>query len=43
LRQILKNPKHPEHAAMPNWLGGAYDPEQFDIDAVNRVLSVLCA
>lgn len=26
----IVNPKHPEHAQLVEWSGGAYDPEAFD-------------
>lgn len=34
----LANPKHPEHEDMVEW-AGEYDPEAFDIDAVNKTLA----
>jgi hypothetical protein len=34
----ISNPKHPEHAEMLEWVGGAFDPWAFDLDAVNRAL-----
>lgn len=27
---IIKNPKHKEHQALLEWVGGQYDPENFD-------------
>jgi hypothetical protein len=40
LLKILKSPQHPEHEDMLEWVGGSYDPEHFDIDAVNQALAV---
>lgn len=37
----ISNPRHPEHEAMREWVGGDFDPEAFDIAAVNRALAGL--
>jgi hypothetical protein len=29
-RRAIADPRHPEHAAMLEWSGGAYDPDIFD-------------
>lgn len=34
----IKNPKHPEHESLLIWIGGAFDPEGFDLNAINRTL-----
>ena len=34
LLETLSDPAHPEHASMLEWLGGPFDPEAFDPDAV---------
>ena len=34
----LKDPKHPEHDSMLTWIGGAFDPEGFDVNNINRTL-----
>jgi hypothetical protein len=34
----IKNPRHKEHEQMLTWIGGAFDPEGFDLNAINRVL-----
>jgi len=39
--QAIRDPKHPEHAAMLEWVGGAFDPEAFDRQAVNDELAHL--
>ncbi len=36
--EILKNKKHPERKEYLEWLGGDFDPEDFKIDEVNRLL-----
>lgn len=39
--EAIRDPEHPEHADMLDWVGGEFDPEAFDIDAVNRYLRSL--
>ena len=39
LLEVLADSKHPEHLDMMDWIGGEFDPEEFDIDEVNDVLS----
>ena len=34
----IADPDDPEHASMLEWLGGEFDPEAFDLDAINRAL-----
>ncbi len=34
----IADPKHPEHADMVEWSGGGFDPEEFDLAAVNATL-----
>jgi hypothetical protein len=34
----IKDPKHDEHESMLAWIGGAFDPEGFDLNAINRAL-----
>jgi hypothetical protein len=36
--ETIQNPKHPEHHAMLEWIGGKFDPEAFDIDKINKDL-----
>jgi len=36
--KAIGNPKHPEHEDMLIWIGGAFDPEGFDSNAINRTL-----
>jgi hypothetical protein len=33
--ESIQNPNHPEHEAYKGWIGGAFAPERFDIDAIN--------
>lgn len=35
LLKILKNPKHEEYDEMIEWLGGKYNPEEFDAETIN--------
>jgi hypothetical protein len=34
----IKDPKHDEHESMLTWIGGAFDPEGFDLNTINRTL-----
>jgi hypothetical protein len=36
--RAVKDPKHEEHDNMLVWIGGVFDPEGFDLNAVNRYL-----
>jgi hypothetical protein len=40
---ILADEKHPEHAEVAEWVGGHFDPEAFDLQAVNDALGTLRA
>lgn len=35
----VSDPNHPEHDEYTDWLGGRFDPEALDLEAVNRRLS----
>jgi pRiA4b ORF-3-like protein len=37
----LKDPRHPEHAQFVSWIGGAFDPEDFNLTRVNKALAEL--
>jgi Plasmid pRiA4b ORF-3-like protein len=39
--EAIQDPQHPEHEEMVDWVGGAFDPEAFDLDEVNRELQIL--
>jgi hypothetical protein len=39
--QAIGDPEHEEHASLLEWVGGAFDPEAFDLGAVNRALATL--
>jgi hypothetical protein len=39
--QAIKDPQHPEHEMYTEWIDGEFDPEAFDLDAINRALSSL--
>jgi hypothetical protein len=41
LLAILKDPKHPEYESMTEWIGSKFDPESFDIEAINKRLARL--
>lgn len=41
LLEILRDSLHAEHAEMLEWVGGRFDPEAFDLEAVNRRLRAL--
>lgn len=37
--QALDDPSHPEHESYVEWLGGQFDPEEFDLEVLNHRLS----
>jgi len=37
----IRDPKHPEHEAMLEWVGGEFDPDAFDLDEINTELQHL--
>jgi len=37
--EAISDPKHPEHEDMLDWAGGEFDPERFDKEEINRLLS----
>ena len=42
LLQTISNPKHPDHKEMLEWLGGEFDPEEFDLEEINEDLEEYC-
>jgi Plasmid pRiA4b ORF-3-like protein. len=39
--QAISDPSHNQHEFMLDWVGGEFDPEYFDMAAVNSALSLL--
>jgi hypothetical protein len=37
--EAIRDPRHPEHDSFLEWIGGEFDPEDFDLEATNRDLS----
>jgi len=38
LLDVIRNPQHPDHEEMSEWVGDQFDPEAFDLEEVNRYL-----
>lgn len=38
LLETIRDPKHPAHDSMLEWVGGEFDAEEFDLDFVNQEL-----
>jgi hypothetical protein len=38
LIETINDDKHPEYESMMEWLGGEFDPEEFDMDETNSML-----
>lgn len=36
--EIMQDPKHPEHENMVEWVGGHFDPDEFNLDEINKQL-----
>lgn len=36
--EAIRNPRHEEHENMLEWIGGSFDPDSFDVDAINGSL-----
>ena len=36
--ETIQDPKNPEYEDMLEWVGGSFDPTEFDVDAVNQQL-----
>ena len=39
--EAIKDPEHPEHDEYQEWIGGDFDPDAFDLDAINKALRSL--
>jgi len=37
--EAISDPKHPDHEECLEWIGGTFDPEAIDMDAVNQLLN----
>ncbi len=37
--EAIQNPEHPEHEEMLDWIEYDFDPEEFDLDDINSVLT----
>jgi hypothetical protein len=42
LLKIISDPEHPENEEMLDWLGGEFDPEEFDLEDINEDLVDYC-
>ncbi len=42
LLKTISDPKHPEREDMLEWLGGEFDPEEFDLEGINEDLAEYC-
>ncbi|HQB15336.1 MAG TPA: plasmid pRiA4b ORF-3 family protein [Verrucomicrobiota bacterium] len=41
LLKILRDPQHPDHADMKDWIGGDLNAEEFSVEGVNRIFKRL--
>lgn len=39
LLEAIRDPNHPEHQDLLDWVGGEYDPKVFSVDEINRRLA----
>ena len=39
--EVMADPEHEEYEDLSGWIGGSFDPEKFDLNAVNRDLKRL--
>jgi hypothetical protein len=39
-RKAIRDPSHPEHEDMLEWIGEEFDPDNFDLQDVNRKLAL---
>jgi len=39
--EAIQDPDHPEHEEYLEWIGDEFDPEEFDLDAINERLRML--
>ncbi|MFT5517498.1 MAG: hypothetical protein ACI80V_003643 [Rhodothermales bacterium] len=36
--EAIRNVNHPEHESYLYWVGGSFDPEELDLELINRAL-----
>lgn len=36
--EAIQDPQHPDHADLLEWIGGSFDPDEFDLELVNQGL-----
>ncbi|HMQ53899.1 MAG TPA: hypothetical protein PKE64_25370 [Anaerolineae bacterium] len=39
--ETIRDPNHPEHLDMLDWLGDDFDPEAFSLEEINDALATL--
>jgi hypothetical protein len=39
--ESIRDPGHPEHQMYREWIGGEFDPEEFDLEETNEILQEL--
>jgi len=39
--EAIGDPDHPEHEEYLEWVGGEFDPEEFDLEETNEILREL--
>jgi hypothetical protein len=37
----IQDPKHEEHESMLEWVGGEFDPDEFDMNFINKKINDL--
>jgi len=37
--EAVADPDHERHDELPEWLGGKFDPDAFDLEEVNAILA----
>jgi len=42
LLETISDPEHPDHEEMLEWLGGEWDPDEFDLEEINEDLAEYC-
>lgn len=35
--EAIRDPKHPEHDEILEWIGGSFDPEAFDLSEIHQL------